>query len=168
MLAWPSYSWKIRRESGKEREREGGERTERKGGRQGQQPPPTHRIRNTPHLPHAKDVELAPSTLMHWSRAPVYGAMPLHGLRAHSVTLIDSIAWMFGGCDERGCWRDVFCFNTGEYLTGRLLVLWNLLLVTAYCSPMGFRTVLMLACLECVVGDSFSNEFIAPLGVSAS
>ena len=102
-----------KRESGKEREREGSERTERKGGRQGQQPPPTHRIRNTPHLPHAKDVELAPATLMHWSRAPVYGAMPLHGTRAHSVTLIYSIAWMFGGCDERGCWRDVFCFNTG-------------------------------------------------------
>ncbi|KAI0744793.1 galactose oxidase [Earliella scabrosa] len=49
---------------------------------------------------------------MHWSRAPVFGLMPLHGTRAHSVTLIDNIAWMFGGCDERGCWRDVFCFNT--------------------------------------------------------
>lgn len=46
----------------------------------------------------------------------MYGAMPLHGTRAHSVTLIDSIAWMFGGCDERGCWRDVFCFNTGACL----------------------------------------------------
>ncbi|TFK81738.1 galactose oxidase [Polyporus arcularius HHB13444] len=74
--------------------------------------PPTHRIRNTPHLPHAKDVELAPATLMHWSRGPVFGAMPLHGTRAHTVTLIDNIAWMFGGCDERGCWQDVFCFNT--------------------------------------------------------
>ncbi|TBU39226.1 galactose oxidase [Dichomitus squalens] len=100
------------RERERERDREGGERGgERKGGRPGQ-PPPTHRIRNTPHLPHAKDVELTPATLMHWSRAPVYGAMPLHGSRAHSVTLIDSTAWMFGGCDERLCWRDVFCFNT--------------------------------------------------------
>ncbi|PIL26061.1 hypothetical protein GSI_11815 [Ganoderma sinense ZZ0214-1] len=95
----------------RDREREGGERPERKGGK-ANQPPPTHRIRNTPHLPHAKDVELTPPTLMHWSRAPVYGAMPLHGMRAHSVTLIDSIAWLFGGCDEKGCWKDVFCFNT--------------------------------------------------------
>ncbi|OSD03716.1 galactose oxidase [Trametes coccinea BRFM310] len=49
---------------------------------------------------------------MHWSRAPVYGNMPPRGLRAHTVTLIDNVAWLFGGCDERTCWRDVFCFNT--------------------------------------------------------
>ena len=103
----------------RERDREGGERTDRKGGR-ANQPPPTHRLRNTPHLPHAKDVELAPATLMHWSRAPVYGAMPLHGMRAHSVTLIDSIAWLFGGCDEKGCWKDVFCFNTGVFFRSHL------------------------------------------------
>ncbi|EIW56695.1 galactose oxidase [Trametes versicolor FP-101664 SS1] len=49
---------------------------------------------------------------MHWSCAPVYGHMPLHGLRAHSITLIDSMAWLFGGCDDKTCWKDVFCFNT--------------------------------------------------------
>ncbi|KAI0789187.1 galactose oxidase [Abortiporus biennis] len=49
---------------------------------------------------------------MYWSKAPVYGVMPAHGMRAHSVTLIDSVAWIFGGCDERGCWKDVWCFNT--------------------------------------------------------
>ena len=96
----------------RERRERGSERAERKGGKN--QPPLTYRPRNTPHLPHAKDVELAPATLMHWSRAPVYGMMPLHGMRAHSVTLIDSIAWLFGGCDEKGCWKDVFCFNSGE------------------------------------------------------
>ncbi|RDX43634.1 hypothetical protein OH76DRAFT_1544274 [Lentinus brumalis] len=84
--------------------------------------PPTHRIRNTPHLPHAKDVELAPATLMHWSRGPVFGAMPLHGTRAHTVTLIDNIAWMFGGCDERGCWQDVFCFNTATLVDRKIIV----------------------------------------------
>lgn len=103
----------VREEKGSGREREG-----REGGKSARGPTgplPTHRIRNTPHLPHAKDVELAPATLMHWSRAPMYGAMPTHGTRAHSVTLIDSVAWLFGGCDERGCWRDVFCFNTGAF-----------------------------------------------------
>ena len=98
----------------REKRERGSERAERKGGKN--QPPLAYRLRNTPHLPHAKDVELAPATLMHWSRAPVYGAMPLHGMRAHSVTLIDSIAWLFGGCDEKGCWKDVFCFNTGALL----------------------------------------------------
>ena len=72
------------------------------------------RTRNKPYptLP-MRDAQPAPATLMYWSRAPVYGAMPASGMRAHSMTLIDSIAWIFGGCDERGCWRDIWCFNTG-------------------------------------------------------
>ncbi|KAI0337683.1 galactose oxidase [Trametopsis cervina] len=49
---------------------------------------------------------------MYWSKAPVYGTLPSHGLRAHSVTLVDGIAWIFGGCDDKGCWKDVWCFNT--------------------------------------------------------
>ncbi|CCM00976.1 uncharacterized protein FIBRA_03024 [Fibroporia radiculosa] len=73
---------------------------------------PAQRIRNTPHLPHAKDAEVAPATLMYWSRAPVYGLLPPHGLRAHSVTMVDTTAWMFGGCDDKGCWRDIYHFNT--------------------------------------------------------
>ncbi|PCH42996.1 galactose oxidase [Wolfiporia cocos MD-104 SS10] len=70
------------------------------------------RTRNTPHLPHVKDAEPAPATVMYWSRAPVYGLLPQHGVRAHSATLVDSVAWLFGGCDERGCWRDIYLFNT--------------------------------------------------------
>ncbi len=71
------------------------------------------RLRNTPHLPSGKDVEPVPATLMYWSRAPVYGLLPTHGMRAHSITLVDNIAWIFGGCDEKGCWRDVWCFSVG-------------------------------------------------------
>ncbi|KAJ3476527.1 hypothetical protein NLI96_g11094 [Meripilus lineatus] len=70
------------------------------------------RLRSTPHLSYPKEVELAPATLMYWSRTPAYGVMPGHGMRAHSATLIDSTAWIFGGCDERGCWKDIWCFNT--------------------------------------------------------
>ncbi|TFY63562.1 hypothetical protein EVG20_g6259 [Dentipellis fragilis] len=33
-------------------------------------------------------------------------------MRAHSVTLVDHIAWLFGGCDDKGCWKDVWTFNT--------------------------------------------------------
>ena len=73
------------------------------------------KLRSTPHLAYSKDAEPAPATLMYWSRAPVYGVMPGHGMRAHSATLIDSTAWIFGGCDERGCWKDVWCFNAGLY-----------------------------------------------------
>lgn len=37
-------------------------------------------------------------------------------MRAHSVTMVDHTAWLFGGCDDKGCWKDVWCFNTGESL----------------------------------------------------
>ena len=80
------------------------------------------KTRAYPYLP-LRDTQPTPATLMYWSRAPVYGSMPASGMRAHSVTLIDTIAWIFGGCDERGCWRDIWCFNTGAraYYLSRLL-----------------------------------------------
>jgi hypothetical protein len=40
--------------------------------------------------------------LMYWSRAPVYGEVPMRSVRAYSVTLVDDVAWLFGGCDEKG------------------------------------------------------------------
>ncbi|KIM65531.1 hypothetical protein SCLCIDRAFT_1212266 [Scleroderma citrinum Foug A] len=70
------------------------------------------KIRTTPRLPHGNDVPIAPATTMYWSRAPVYGALPMHNMRAHTVTLVDNVAWLFGGCDEKGCWKDVYCFDT--------------------------------------------------------
>jgi hypothetical protein len=71
------------------------------------------RVRLLPYLPHSKDSEIAPTVQMYWSKAPVWGTMPNHGMRAHSVTLVESVAWIFGGCDERGCWKDLWLFNTG-------------------------------------------------------
>ncbi|KAI0920502.1 hypothetical protein AcV5_010219 [Taiwanofungus camphoratus] len=107
------------REEQKERERDKDkdrdrERDKDRDGKKGASAtgPLGHRIRNTPHLPNSKDAEPVPATLMYWSRASVYGQLPSHGIRAHSVTLVDSVAWLFGGCDEKGCWRDVFLFNT--------------------------------------------------------
>lgn len=78
-------------------------------------PSSSARVRLLPHLPHSKDTEVAPAVQMYWSKAPVWGTMPNHGMRAHSVTLVDSVAWIFGGCDERGCWKDLWLFNTGAF-----------------------------------------------------
>jgi len=78
-------------------------------------PSSSARVRLLPYLPHSKDSDIAPTVQMHWSKAPVWGTMPNHGMRAHSVTLVDSVAWIFGGCDERGCWKDLWLFNTGVY-----------------------------------------------------
>jgi hypothetical protein len=71
------------------------------------------RPRATPRLPHSDDPP-APATAMYWSRAPVHGHLPMRSFRAHTVTLVDHVAWLFGGCDDKGCWRDVYCFDTGE------------------------------------------------------
>ena len=71
------------------------------------------RIRTTPRLPHNDDVPIAPATIMYWSRAPVHGTLPNRNMRAHTVTLVDNVAWLFGGCDDKGCFKDIYCFDTG-------------------------------------------------------
>ncbi|KAH7882189.1 hypothetical protein F5I97DRAFT_1817533 [Phlebopus sp. FC_14] len=68
------------------------------------------RFRSMPR-PHHHDIAPAPATMMYWSRAPVHGALPMRNMRAHTVTLVDTVAWLFGGCDDKGCWRDVYCFD---------------------------------------------------------
>ena len=87
-------------------------------------PSSSARVRLLPHLPHSKDPEVAPTVQMYWSKAPVWGTMPNHGMRAHSVTLVDSVAWIFGGCDERGCWKDLWLFNTGKISPGYFFFFW--------------------------------------------
>jgi hypothetical protein len=77
--------------------------------------PPRERrpkIRTVPHLPHGP-AEPAPPTLMYWSRAPVYGHLPSRSMRAHTVTLVENTAWLFGGCDDKGCAKDVWTFDVG-------------------------------------------------------
>ena len=34
-------------------------------------------------------------------------------MRAHTVTLIDSVAWLFGGCDDKESAKDIYLFDTG-------------------------------------------------------
>lgn len=69
------------------------------------------KIRTIPHLPHGPG-DPSPPTLMYWSRAPVYGHLPMRSMRAHTVTLVDSsTAWLFGGCDDKGCAKDVYLFD---------------------------------------------------------
>ncbi|KAH8114849.1 galactose oxidase [Phellopilus nigrolimitatus] len=58
------------------------------------------------------DAEPAPPTLMYWSRAPVWGALPTHKMRSHSATVVDNTTiWLFGGCDDKEFWRDVLCLD---------------------------------------------------------
>jgi hypothetical protein len=71
------------------------------------------KFRHYPHLPHDNHVEPVPATGMYWSLAPVHGLLPNRGWRAHTVNLVDTVAWIFGGCDDRGGWQDLWLFDTG-------------------------------------------------------
>lgn len=90
--------------NGRERERD------REDGHSSRRP----KIRTHPRLPHGP-ADPAPPTLMYWSLAPVYGQLPTRSMRAHSVTLVENSAWLFGGCDERGCARDVWCCDVETF-----------------------------------------------------
>ena len=74
---------------------------------------PVPKFRANPRLPHEKDVESVPSTVMYWSRAPVWGTVPMRTMRAHTVTLVDNTIWLFGGCDDKENARDIYCFDIG-------------------------------------------------------
>jgi hypothetical protein len=58
----------------------------------------------------APDVPAAPSSGMYWSKAPVSGA-PHTSLRAHTTTLIGSNIYIFGGCDSRACFNELYVFD---------------------------------------------------------
>ncbi len=68
--------------------------------------------RTLPQLPSAPNVRPAPPPAMYWSKAPVHGSVPRRSFRAHTGNLCDEVLWLFGGCDNRGCFRDLWCFDT--------------------------------------------------------
>lgn len=82
------------------------------GARPGGVGQPLHRYRSTPRLTFDREVEPAPTTGMHWSKAPVWGALPARILRSHTATLVDTVVWIIGGNEDRDRSRDIYCFDT--------------------------------------------------------
>lgn len=62
----------------------------------------------------APDVPAAPSSGMYWSRAPVSGA-PHTALRAHTTTLVGSNVFVFGGCDARACFNELYVLDADAF-----------------------------------------------------
>ncbi|CRK33984.1 hypothetical protein BN1708_006239, partial [Verticillium longisporum] len=62
----------------------------------------------------APDVPPAPASGMYWSRAPVSGA-PHTSLRAHTTTLVGSNIFVFGGCDSRACFNELYVFDADAF-----------------------------------------------------
>ena len=63
-----------------------------------------------PDLDKGPKVDSAPPTGMYWSRAPCFG-YDHAALRAHTVTLIGSNVYIFGGCDAKACFNDMYVFD---------------------------------------------------------
>ncbi|KAK6214147.1 hypothetical protein LQW54_004750 [Pestalotiopsis sp. IQ-011] len=62
----------------------------------------------------APDVLPAPSSGMYWSRAPESGAAHTP-LRAHTMTLIGSNVFVFGGCDSRACFNELYVLDADSF-----------------------------------------------------
>ncbi|TVY78276.1 Tip elongation aberrant protein, partial [Lachnellula suecica] len=83
---------------------------------------PAQRPPRGPHIPFpplpdpktAPDVEPAPASGMYWSRAPVSGASHT-ALRAHTSTLIGSNIYVFGGCDSRSCFNELYVLDADAF-----------------------------------------------------
>ncbi|TPX16799.1 uncharacterized protein E0L32_012364, partial [Thyridium curvatum] len=62
----------------------------------------------------APDVLPAPASGMYWSKAPVSGTAHT-ALRAHTTTLIGSNVYVFGGCDSRACFNELYVFDADAF-----------------------------------------------------
>ena len=62
----------------------------------------------------APDVPPAPASGMYWSRAPVSGAGHTT-LRAHTTTLVGSNVFVFGGCDSRACFNQLYVLDADSF-----------------------------------------------------
>jgi N-acetylneuraminic acid mutarotase len=62
----------------------------------------------------APDVPPAPSSGMYWSRAPTSGASHTP-LRAHTMTLVGNNIFVFGGCDSRACFNELYVFDADSF-----------------------------------------------------
>ncbi len=51
---------------------------------------------------------------MYWSRAPVSGASHT-ALRAHTTTLVGSNIYVFGGCDSRTCFNELYVLDADSF-----------------------------------------------------
>jgi hypothetical protein len=68
-----------------------------------QVPPYTNDWPTGPQLPNSQDIKPAPPPVMYWNKTPVWGVLPTDGFHAHTVTLADNVAWIFGGF-QRPAW----------------------------------------------------------------
>ncbi|KIO16174.1 hypothetical protein M407DRAFT_57006, partial [Tulasnella calospora MUT 4182] len=69
--------------------------------------------------------------------------------------MVDNIAWIFEGCDERGCWRDVWCFDIHTSACGARIPRTVGLLTLTHTATLVDRKIYVFGGGE---GPTYSNE----------
>lgn len=54
---------------------------------------------------------LPPTTAMHWKKIEACGKAPPRPLRAHTMCMIGEKIYIFGGCDTKVCYNDLYIFD---------------------------------------------------------
>jgi len=68
--------------------------------------------------PLAPKVDPAPSSGMYWYRTPSHGLETVP-VRAHTCTLVGSSIFVFGGCDSKSCFNDLYVFDADSMFWSR-------------------------------------------------
>lgn len=56
----------------------------------------------------------APAAGMYWSRTITYGRGPSRPLRAHSANMVGEAMYVFGGCNQKTCFNQLYILDMGK------------------------------------------------------
>jgi len=66
---------------------------------------------NLSSIPNLPSNALPPTPAMHWKKIDSYGKVPPRALRGHTMCMIEEKIYIFGGCDNKVCYNDLYIFD---------------------------------------------------------
>jgi len=66
---------------------------------------------NLSSIPNLASTALPPTPAMHWKKIDASGKAPPRSLRGHTMCMIDEKIYIFGGCDNKVCYNDLYIFD---------------------------------------------------------
>jgi len=62
-------------------------------------------------IPNLPSTALPPTPAMHWKKIDPCGKAPPRSLRGHTMCMINEKIYVFGGCDNKVCYNDLYIFD---------------------------------------------------------
>jgi len=62
-------------------------------------------------IPNLQSTTLPPTPAMHWKKIESYGKVLPRSLRGHTMCMINEKIYIFGGCDNKVCYNDLYIFD---------------------------------------------------------